>query len=192
MNARTRKRVEAVLDRAAELQDGGLDEYAAAREALTAQTTDVLMQFAVASVVDFMRRRQRTAALTVEREAEQPRIMHESPRQGRPRKPPGAAERAALNDSGMLGKLTGILEDYKRELKIQWTDELLASEFSLTDGTRVTWGDATVEQHAERAEMFRRNMVTNAEGAARHLKALDELRASGAPTLKHLVNRVAA
>lgn len=77
-----------------------------------------------------------------------------------------------------------LIDDYTDQVKLEWTEELLASRFSLPDGTSVEWGDATLDQHVTRYEMFSRNMVTNMEGAARHKQAIDALRETGAATLR--------
>jgi hypothetical protein len=44
MQAKTRQKIDAVLTEATELTASGVDEYEAARKALTAQTTDVLRE----------------------------------------------------------------------------------------------------------------------------------------------------
>ena len=188
MDAKTKKKIEAVLVEAAELAEGGMDEYAAAREALTAQTSDVLKELATAAVVDAVRRRQRSNVLSIEREAvDSPR---QQPRSRFVRTPEYYAAMEEI-DRRHAERMTTIIEGYARELKAEWTADLLASEFALADGTRVTWGDATIEQHEERAAMFHRNAVANAEGAARHLKAVDELKSKGVPTLADLVSHAA-
>lgn len=100
------------------------------------------------------------------------------------------AERDAeeLRDMQMFhGVLGRALDRYAEDLRVRWTAELLDSTFTLSDGTPVTWGDATVEQHAERRQMFLNNAHANMEGAARHELALRELEASGKPTLREMV-----
>ena len=79
-----------------------------------------------------------------------------------------------------------IVEDYERELRIEWPRELLDSGFALPDGTVVKWGDATVAEHTERLGMLTRNAEANIEAAARHQRAIEELRTAGADTLRNL------
>jgi hypothetical protein len=199
MEAKTKKRIEAVLDEALALAQDGADEYEAARKALTAQTSDVLIELAVAAIVDVVRRRQRADVLTIERAA-----TSNTPR--RPRRTsedwtPRGDEEEMYHEMGYslseairakhvdeLGRAIGEnVAKFTAELRIEWTAELLGSDFALADGTRVTWGEATVEQHEERAAMFQRNAVANAEGAARHLHALEALKFAGRETLNDLV-----
>lgn len=72
------------------------------------------------------------------------------------------------------------------EKLIVWTRDLLSAEFRLADGTLTSWGAATIEQHRERVEMFTKNATASTMGAGRHLQAVQELEASGAPTLNDL------
>lgn len=85
-------------------------------------------------------------------------------------------------------ELFAIIKQYSEELRMEWTLELLSSPFALADGTLVTWGEATVEHHAERVELFQRNAAANLEGAARHQAALRDLGAAGAACLNELVD----
>lgn len=88
--------------------------------------------------------------------------------------------------------LSSILNDYKAQLRIEWTAELLSSTFGVGDGTLVTWGEATADQHRDRLEMFKSNAIANIEGAARHEAALDTLTSTGAPCLNLAVQARAA
>lgn len=89
-------------------------------------------------------------------------------------------------DARYRAKMQGILDEYAASLRMEWTEELLASSFALSDGVRVLWGDATIEQHRERAQMFTANAQANTEGAARHLAAIRDLRAAGVERLHDL------
>jgi hypothetical protein len=80
---------------------------------------------------------------------------------------------------------------YRETMFIEWTQELLGSQFALLDGTYVTWGDATVGQHTERREMFKKNVAANLEGASRHDIAISQLRQAGAACLNDLVKEAA-
>lgn len=206
MDPHARKKIESAIDEAVEMVEGGEDEYRAARRVLATQTTVVLMELAVAAVVDSVRGRQRATALQRERAAEVPAQAFERPSVGsdpghRDRSKrsywswveatdEGKAYQAAVEaaDDLAMARTLRVIEDFASALKIEWTKELLATEFGLADGTRVTWGGATIDQHRERVAMFQRNVVANAEGAARHMKAVEQLQASGAPTLQHLMS----
>lgn len=70
--------------------------------------------------------------------------------------------------------------------KIEWTKELLESSFAMPDGTRVLWADATVEQHAERVEMLKKNAGANINAAARHEQAIASITHAGVTALRDL------
>lgn len=92
----------------------------------------------------------------------------------------------------LRAELQRSIDEFKTALYVEWTEELLSSEFARPDGTRVTWGDATREDHELRVGMFTDNAMANMAGAARHQQALDELARAGAPNLNALVVGVAA
>lgn len=193
-----------------------LDPYSemqAARSMLHTQQTDVIYELAAAALVDAARRRRRAGSLAVERSAEIPEVMTERPRQsnGRPvrrgtsrywkwveESDEGKGHEAAMAAAdaayvaGLARVVSTAVDEYADALRIEWTNELLATEIALPDGTRTTWGAATVEQHTERAQMFERMAQGNLEGAARHRKAIDELRSSGASSLSAMTQEVAA
>lgn len=79
------------------------------------------------------------------------------------------------------------IADWTEHIRMEWTQELLGSDFALRDGTRVTWGAATVAQHSERRAMFADNAKANLEGAARHQHAIQALTESGARSLNAMV-----
>lgn len=169
----------------------------------------VLRRLAAEFLVDALARAQRAKTLEEERAAEREQQSHETPSARMPRKgtrartdwerntPEGRAwaeaeEAEEMRSMQMFhGTLGRTLDRYAEDLRVSWTAELLDSTFAVGDGTLVTWGEATVEQHAERRQMFLNNAHANMEGAARHESALRELRASGKPTLREMV-RVAA
>jgi hypothetical protein len=95
-------------------------------------------------------------------------------------------EREAERSERFLNKLNSIMEEYKAAVVLEFTEELLSSYFTLEDGTEVTWGDATVEQHAARQRMFEGNVHANLEGAARHAYAIEQLQQKNAQTLNQL------
>ncbi len=182
----TKRRIAKVLDEATELTRTGVDEYDAAREALTAQASNVYRELAVAAVVDSVRRRIRAETLEAERAASQrpePRPISSELRAK------WAAERDQADREIALrvrAEFDAIIDGYTQRLRVEWTTELLASELALGDGTRTTWGEATVDQLSARAEMFARNAMAGIEGAALCRRALKDLAESGAACLNDL------
>lgn len=179
----TRQKIEAAV--AAVAAASADDEYRVAEQVLTTQTSDVLYTLATAALVDAARSRRRSAVLVVERESERTRARTTANRAV-------AEQMQDEHFAKMVGSLTRIVDDYAASLKIEWTAELLGSEFALPDGSRTTWGEATVGQHRDRVAMFTANAQANLEGAARHEKAIAELVASGAHTLSDLLMGVAS
>lgn len=90
-------------------------------------------------------------------------------------------------EASRFSGLRELVDDMTSKLRLKWEKDLLESKFALRDGTRVTWADATIEQHEERAAMFEQNVLANAEGAARHRRAVQDLTEAGAQTLGQLV-----
>jgi hypothetical protein len=64
--------------------------------------------------------------------------------------------------------------------------ELRSTSFSLGDGTRVGWFDATVEQHEARIDMQRKLMAGIELDVGRHREAIRVLRETGARNLAAL------
>lgn len=83
-------------------------------------------------------------------------------------------------------ELQPLIDQEAREAAIAWTVELLSKGFTLTDGTYVTWGAATIEQHRDRYDMFAGKAVAHVQGAARHLQAIQALEESGKTCLDEL------
>lgn len=76
------------------------------------------------------------------------------------------------------------------QMVVEWSADLLASTFALRDGTKVTWADATQQQHRDRIEMLVKQAAGTVETAALHEKALQEMGQAGVSRLGDL--RVAA
>lgn len=91
-----------------------------------------------------------------------------------------------------LEQIRNEVESFARELRIEWTQELLDSGFALPDGTVVLWGDATVSHHRARAEMLYGNVMANAKAAARHESAIGAIESAGVLTLRDLTGSGAA
>lgn len=87
----------------------------------------------------------------------------------------------------LSARLRQITDEFERDLRMQWTDELLASTFAVDgSGRSVTWGEASIEDHETRIGMLQGNASANLQAAARHQAAVNELRTSGVPTLADL------
>ena len=200
-----RNEVLAAVAKAVDLTEGGVDVFDAAARSASNLSRDALVFLAQAAIVDQVRARQREDSLEVER------LAMFKPRTSRPRRGTKAfdiwvdetaegqawlaserqlAEEWEPKARAFAAKMSGFIDDFATELRMQWTEELLATEFGLADGTRVTWGSATIDQHNERRDMFMANAQANAEGAARHTAAIRALEESGARCLDNL--RVAA
>jgi hypothetical protein len=79
-----------------------------------------------------------------------------------------------------------LIDEVAGETRLETTRELLSTIFALGDGSQVTWGDATAEQHEQRIEMLTRNAVGVVETAARHAAAVRMIRESGATCLAQI------
>jgi hypothetical protein len=79
-----------------------------------------------------------------------------------------------------------VIEEKAKEIGMEWTASLLTSTFALPSGQRVSWGQATREQHLERIEMLSHNAAANAEAATRHQIAVNSLDEAGAECLDKL------
>lgn len=195
MNPDTKRRIELVIDAAIEDASSGVDVWTAARGALVAQQSDVYRELALAALVDTLERRLRSRALETERAAERDHrvAMAETVAAERSARNARWAEQRAEEDekerarlSAILGHARNAVSSMVHELKIEWTAELLDTVVALGDGTKVAWGEATYAQHDQRASMLERNGAVNLEAAARHRRAMEELEAAGAETLRQM------
>ncbi len=67
-------------------------------------------------------------------------------------------------------------------------EKLLRSKFSRGDGTEVTWGDASREDHQYRVDMHTGNAVAGVDGAARHMLAIRVIDDTKAANLRDAVS----
>lgn len=72
------------------------------------------------------------------------------------------------------------------QINAEWTPRVLGQSISLPDGTKTTWGAASVEQHQARQRMFAEYAGANIEGAARHARAIRDIERSGVTCLNDL------
>lgn len=73
-----------------------------------------------------------------------------------------------------------------QEMFAEWTAELLSSTFALADGTRVTWAEATAQQHRDRIAMLTKQAAGTIETAALHERALRDMGQAGVTRLADL------
>lgn len=71
----------------------------------------------------------------------------------------------------------------KAEARMEWTADLLASTFAVGDGTRVSWAEATVQQHEQRIAFLTRHVEGSLDTLKRHEVAVAEILAAHADTL---------
>jgi hypothetical protein len=196
------ERVNAVVRVAVELaSDDPHGDFEVAREVLVDTPQEVVARLAVMMLVDLIREHLRASTRRIEREAsdDETEVKFERPRYGSraygewvQTTEEGRAYNDEKNacrekyDNLLLSHIAAFTKQYAAELRIEWTAELLASPFALPDGTRVTWGEASLAQHQERVEMFEANVAANVEGAARHRRAIDALQEARAGCLNDL------
>lgn len=187
MKDSTRIAVDELVTLLAELESD--DDYATANEMVRGAGLDVLYDLATAALVGAARARRRQEVLARERSAQATPTQRAN---GDAHRRDIEREEEELESWRQTWReCTQLIADLGDKMKVQWEQELLESYFSLSDGTRVRWADATVEQHEERADMFTRNAAANVEGAARHRRAIADLNAANARTLGELVDRPA-
>ena len=79
-------------------------------------------------------------------------------------------------------RVSGIVAEMSADLLSEWNEKLLASSFVL-DGVRVTWQDATVDQHIVRAQMLEGMASGDLQTASIHRQAVHDIEALGVTTL---------
>ena len=84
----------------------------------------------------------------------------------------------------MNGEINEMLADHADSVRLEVTEELLRSEFGLGDGTRTTWGEATIAQHQQRADLLVKGAAGTLETASRHREAIRMIRERGATCLR--------
>lgn len=85
--------------------------------------------------------------------------------------------------------LGGIIEAWEEKIaeraKMELTAELLTAVFATGDGRRVTWGEATLEDHRKRIELLARGVKGSVETIRLHEYAASILRETGATCLNN-------
>lgn len=90
-----------------------------------------------------------------------------------------------------LSRMKQAIDELTASIRLEVTEELLASSFALGDGRRVTWAEATVEDHETRIKLLQTNAVKNIETASKHQAAISMLEEANAPTLGALQQEAA-
>lgn len=83
------------------------------------------------------------------------------------------------------------VSDYRDEVRLELTTELLGTSFALGDGRRTTWGAASADDHSQRIEILMQGVEGSARTMILHEKALEILEQRGARCLND-VRSVAA
>ena len=84
-------------------------------------------------------------------------------------------------------RVSSIVAEMQADLEVKWSAALLASSFVL-NGIRVTWQDATVEQHEARALMLEGMASGDLQTAAIHRQAMHDITARGVDSLAGLMS----
>ncbi|MFL5688693.1 MAG: hypothetical protein ACJ77I_06860 [Chloroflexota bacterium] len=84
------------------------------------------------------------------------------------------------------------IKDYTQSVRLRVTQELLETSFALGDGRRVTWGDATIDEHEQRIAFLTNHAAGTLETAGRHQAAIGMLAEANAACLRDLAGEAAA
>lgn len=95
-------------------------------------------------------------------------------------------EASSTAKARLRAKVNLITTELAQSLHKEWTAALLAGEFALPDGTRVSWADATAAQHGERADQLESLAAGDMATATIHRQAINDLRDAGVATLGEL------
>ena len=82
------------------------------------------------------------------------------------------------------------MAELQTAVRLEITAELLATTFALGDGRQTTWGQATIEQHRQRADALIGQGMGTLQTAALHEAAIEMIQANGVERLSDV--RVAA
>lgn len=83
------------------------------------------------------------------------------------------------------------LDDFRAEIRLELTAELMATTFALGDGRSVTWGRATVAQHRQRAAKLVGTAVGTLQTVALHEEAIAAIEAAGVSCLRDVQTKAA-
>lgn len=156
---------------------------------------DQVEQLAIAYLLAQVRNRKRGEVLAVERANQEPRYGTEkwATWAAKPENAKAARSKVAFEEhmadweatrsKELWQSFSRMMDDVKAKWQMEWSTELLNQKFALGDGTDVTWGNATREQHEYRYKMHANHAVAGIEGASRHKAAIEVLDSTGASSL---------
>lgn len=84
--------------------------------------------------------------------------------------------------------IDSLVEEIEKETELRITKKLLGTVFALGNRVRVTWGQATIEQHQTRIDLLSKNAKGNIEAASRHKAAIELIKQSGSTCLQEVKN----
>mgnify|MGYP003584583271 FL=1 len=90
-------------------------------------------------------------------------------------------------DPAKWAAVDALLEEFRSQVIVDWTADLLAAEFAVGDGTNVTWGRATTAQHLARISLLTKNARGNLSAIRRHEAALHAVTERGVTCLDEAV-----
>lgn len=79
---------------------------------------------------------------------------------------------ARLGDPAKWAAVDMLLDEFRNAVIVNWTSDLLGSQFAVGDGQTVTWGQATAGQHLARIQLLTQNARGNLEAIRRHEAAI--------------------
>ncbi len=83
-------------------------------------------------------------------------------------------------------RVEALIEEVAEEVRLETTAELLETIFALGDGSKTTWGQATVWQHQQRIQMLAKNAAGIVETAALHSAAISMIETAGVACLAEI------
>ena len=92
----------------------------------------------------------------------------------------------------LRAKVSALVDSLMADVKAGWAAELLAGTFAVGDGIEVSFADATIEQHEERALWLEAHAAGTLETALIHRRAIADIRAANQLTLAGVVDALIA
>lgn len=89
--------------------------------------------------------------------------------------------------AAVANRVAEIVTVAKETIQNTWLPSLLSESFQLPDGTVVKWAEATVDQHAIRANHLASRVTTTLETISLHHKAVDDIRRAGVSNLAEAI-----
>ena len=169
--------------------DEGLRDEESIRSWLERRTRDEILDCAARWVMEQVASRGRRETRTVERDE----VPTPRPATRRIAPDPTVAEVELATQatdqalSRLRNRVNRQVAAHAKRLTSEWSDRIRAQRIALPDGRTTTWGAASLKDHAERADMFEGLAASNAEGAARHRRAIADCAEAGVETLDALV-----